>query len=336
MFGVKKPYSVKKMDGKKVLVLGGLGFIGSNTTHKCVSLGAEVTVFDAMIEPYGFNLENIREIRDRIEFIKGDMRNFDALSQAVKGKDFVFNCAGQVSHIDSMKMPFLDIDLNVNANMNLLEACRKFNDSAKIVYAGTRAQTGKAVYFPVDETHPDNPVDIYGADKLVAEKHLLIYNNVYGIRGTSVRINTTFGTRHQMKHNLYGILNWFIRLALEGKAITVFGDGKQVRDYNYIDDAVDAMVLCAQSKKADGEVYMLGSKKPLRFIDMVKAVVKECNSGSVEFAAFPKDRKAIETGNVSISFKKIKMALGWEPTTAFEDGLKTTVEFYREKLPMYV
>jgi len=328
-------YKLERMEGKRVLILGGLGFIGSNTAQKCFELGADITIFDAMIEPYGFNLKNIEEIREKVDFIKDDMRNVEALSKAVKDKDFIFNCAGQVSHIDSITDPYLDIELNVIANMNLLESCRKFNDNVKIIYAGTRAQTGKGIYFPIDEMHPDNPIDIYGADKLVAEKYLMVYNNVHGIKGTSMRLNTTFGPRHQMKHSLYGVLNWFIRLAMENKTITVFGDGSQLRDYNYIDDAIDAMILGAQSNKANGKVYLLGSTEPIKFIDMVKEIIKECNSGSFELKPFPEDRKAIETGNVEISFKKIKSELGWVPKTSFNDGLKKTINFYKKNLKYY-
>src|SRR3989344_9100198 len=180
---MKKPYNIRRIEQKNVLILGGLGFIGSNIAHKCVELGAKVTIFDAMIEPFGFNLANIKTIKGKVSFAKKDMRNFKDLARAVKEKEYIFNCAGQVSHSDSMKTPFLDIELNVSANMNLMEACRKYNDSAKIGYAGTRSQIGKAHYLPADENHPDFPLDIYGANKLAAEKYLLIYYNAYGIRG---------------------------------------------------------------------------------------------------------------------------------------------------------
>lgn len=332
---MKAPYELKGMKEKRVLVLGGLGFIGSGIALKCAELGAKVTVFDAMLEPYGFNHANISEIRDKVEFLKQDMRDLDALSKAVKEKDIVFNCAGQVSHIDSMKNPFLDVELNVTANLNLLEACRKFNDGVKIIYAATRSQTGKPIYIPVDEKHPDNPLDVYGADKLAAEKHVLLYNSFYGLKGTSIRINTTFGPRHQMKHNLYGVLNWFIRLAMENKKITVYGNGNQLREYNYIDDVVDAMVLAAQNNNSNGNYYMLGVKKPIKFVEMVKKVIQECGSGSFEMVPYPADRKSIEVGDFNVSFEKIKSDLGWVPTTSFEDGLKKTVEFYRNNKKHY-
>ena len=328
--------SLKEMKGQKVLVLGGLGFFGSNIVHKCVGLGAEVTVFDAMIEPYGFNLANLKGIEKKVGLLKQDMRNFGDLSKAVKEKDLIFNCAGQVSHVDSMKEPFLDIELNIVANLNLLEACRKFNGNAKIVYAGTRAQVGKAEYTPIDEKHPTNPVDVYGIDKLTAEKYLLLYSSAYGIKGVSIRSTNGFGPRHQMKHGLYGILNWFIRLALEGKTISVYGTGEQLRDYLYIDDIVNAMVSCGQSEKANGQIYNVSSGKGIKFIEMVKKIIEFSGKGKYELKPFPEERKMIETGDVVLSYKKINRELGWEPLTSFDDGLKKTIDFYKKHLKEYV
>jgi len=324
------------MKGQRVLVLGGLGFFGSNIVHKCVGLGAEVTVFDAMIEPYGFNLANLKGIEKKVGLLKQDMRNFGDLSKAVKEKDLIFNCAGQVSHVDSMKEPFLDIELNIVANLNLLEACRKFNGNAKIVYAGTRAQVGKAEYTPIDEKHPTNPVDVYGIDKLTAEKYLLLYSSAYGIKGVSIRSTNGFGPRHQMKHGLYGILNWFIRLALEGKTISVYGTGEQLRDYLYIDDIVNAMVSCGQSEKANGQIYNVSSGKGIKFIEMVKKIIEFSGKGKYELKPFPEERKMIETGDVVLSYKKINRELGWEPLTSFDDGLKKTIDFYKKHLKEYV
>lgn len=332
---MEKPYAIEGIGGKNVLVLGGLGFLGSNTARKCLELGANVTVFDAMLGPFGANPANVRDIKGRIKIVKKDMRDKEALSKAVRGMDLIFNCAGQASHSDSMKDPFFDVDLNIIANLNLLESCRKFNDAARIVYAGTRAETGKAVFLPVTETHPDNPNDIYGVSKLAAEKYMFVYNQAYGMQGVSVRLTATFGPRHQMKHNRYGILNWFIRLALENKKIPVFGDGSQLRDYTYVDDAVDAMLLAAAKSRANGQVYFLGSDRPVKFIEMVRLVVKECGSGSIELVPFPPEKKMIEVWDFSGSFGKIKNELGWVPVTPFEEGMKKTVEFYKKNRADY-
>lgn len=329
------PYSLKKSKEENALVLGGLGFIGSNTVHRLVNLDYNVTVFDACLEPYGWNFANIEGIKEKVKFIKSDMRDFDTLRKVVVGQKVIFNCAGQVSHMDSMTNPYLDIELNLIANINLLEACRKFNDTVKIVYCGTRAQIGKAIYSPIDESHPVNPTDIYGIDKLAAEKYHLLYGSVYGMQTCSLILNNTFGPRHQMKHSKYGILNWFIRLAMENKKIKVFGKGEQKREYNYVDDAVDAMILTAQSNKSNEKIYILGSGKPIKFIEMVNEVIRTVGSGSYERVAWPHNRKNIEVGDIAVSFKKIKKELKWEPTTPFREGLKKTVEFYKQNREKY-
>ena len=328
-------YELKGMEGKRCLVTGGLGFIGSNLARRLVGLGAEVSVLDACLEPYGWNSANIKEIKMKVRFVKADIRDAPAMTAVVKEKDFIFNCAGQVSHVDSMKDPFLDLDINCRGNLNILDACRRLNDKVKLVYAGTRGQMGPLHYSPADEEHPDNPTDIYGADKWAAEKYHLVYSNAFGMHATSLRINNTYGERHQMKHSKYGIMNWFIRLALDGKEIPVYGDGSQTRDYNYVADVVDAMVLAAQSPKSDGKFYMLGSGSEIKFLDMVKAVIAAAGSGSYKLVPWPEDRKAIEVGNFFVTYKKIKEELGWEPKTSLEEGLKNTVAFYKERKEDY-
>ena len=329
-------YRLEGMDGRKVLVLGGLGFIGSNVANKCVQLGAEVTVFDSLIKPYGGNEFNISEIKGKVKLLKQDMRNVKQLEAAVKGTDYIFNCAGQVSHVDSMTDPYMDIELNLVANINLLEAARKHNDRARIVYAGTRAQIGKTDEVPVTEKTMPFPVDVYGVDKQAAEGYHLLYNYAYGMQTTSLRITNAFGERSQMKHGKYGIMNWFIRLALENKKISVYGDGKQKRDYLYVADVVDAMLLAGQKKQAAGKDYIVSSGKTIEFIDMVKKIIKACGSGSYEFVPWPEDRKRIETGDYVSSFERIKNELGWQPKTGFDDGLQRTVEFYRKNLKQYI
>ncbi len=331
-----KGYSLGSMKGSSVLITGGLGFIGSNIAHKAVSLGAKVTIFDACLDPYGWNFANIKEIRKKIEFIKGDTRDFGQVSKAVKNKDFIIDCAAQVSHTISIKNPLLDIDINCRGTMNVLEATRQFNDKAKMVYAGTRGQIGKMVYSPIDENHPTNPIDMNGIDKLAAEKYYLTYYKVYGMRTTSIRINNTYGIRSQMKHNDYGIVNWFIRLALEGKPITLFGDGKQTRDYNYVEDVADAMLLATQSKKSEGNFFMLGSGKSTKLIDMVKMIIEITGKGGIVTKPWPAERKKIEIGDFLVSYEKINNMLGWYPKTNLKEGLTKTVDFYRKRLKEYI
>lgn len=330
-------YELKSMRGRKALVTGGLGFIGSNIVHKLVGLGADVTVYDACLDPYGWNFANIKEVRDRVEFVKGDTRDSNMLEKHVKDKGAIFDCSAQVSHTISISNPLLDIDINCRGAMTLLEAARKFSDKAVMVYAGTRGEIGRAEYFPIDEKHPTNPVDMNGIDKLAAEKYYLLYHSIYGMKTTSLRINNTYGVRGQMKHGDYGIVNWFIRNALLNEQITIHGEGRQTRDYNYVEDVVDAMILASQSEKSFGEVFMLGSGKETRFIDMVELILKTAgNSMKVNKIPRPKDREAIEIGNFLVDYSKIKNTLGWHPKTSLEDGIKKTVDFYRERLNEYI
>ncbi|MFH1225493.1 MAG: NAD-dependent epimerase/dehydratase family protein [Candidatus Diapherotrites archaeon] len=328
-------YKIKSMEGKSVLVLGGLGFIGSNTAHRCCELGAEVAVFDAMLEPYGFNMENLEGIRERVKFVKADMRDFSALAEEVKGKGIIFNCAGQVSHVDSMENPMLDMELNIGANINLLEACRKYNDKATVVYAGTRGEFGRALYLPMDEKHPADPVDVYGINKLAAEKYHLLYASTYGIKACSLRLTNTYGERHQMKHAKYGIMNWFIRLALEGKEIPLYGGGKMLRDYLYVRDVADAMVMAAQEGKCAGKFYSLGNGKGIRFVEIVKKIIKEAGSGSWRNVEFPPERKRIEIGDMYFSHRMFSRDTGWKPSTGLDEGIERTISFYRERLGKY-
>ena len=324
------------MDNSQALVLGGLGFIGSNVVHLLAELGADVTVFDSMLKGYGGNLANMNGIEDQVKIVKKDMREFEELKKVVPEKDVIFNCAGQVSHSDSMTNPWLDIDINCTANINLLEACRQLNDNAKIVYCGTRAAVGKAEKLPVDEKHPTDPVDIYGIDKLASEKYHLLYSKLYGMKACVLRLTNVFGERHQMQHAKYGVMNYFVRLALEGKAIKVYGDGQQIRDLNYVRDVTEAMVIAAQNKKSDSEMYNIGSGRKIKFIEIVEKIIETVGKGSYEFVEWPEQSKAIEVGDYFVSYEKIKKDLGWAPKTTFENGLQKTVEFYRERLNDYI
>jgi len=329
-------YELKEMKGKSALVTGGLGFIGSNLAHKLVSLGADVVVFDACLDPYGWNLANIEEIKEKVKFIKGNVLDLELLKKSVKDKDFIFHCAGQVSHVYSMKNPFLDLEMNCKGTLNLLEACRTNGDGMKLVYAGTCGQIGKMEYSPIDEKHPTDPMDVYGINKLACEKYFILYNKVYGMDSCSVRISYNYGPRQMVRHLDYGIFNYFVRMAIEGKEIAIYEPGTQLRDYNYVEDSIDAMILCSQSKKAFGEVFMLGSGKPIKFIDMVKSIVEATGTGSCKLVPWPKERKAIEKGDYFASFEKIKNTLGWIPKTTFSKGLKKTVEFYKKRLNEYI
>lgn len=329
-------YEIKRMDGRNVLITGGLGFIGSNLTHRMVELGANVTIYDALFPQFGGNLANIKEIEGKIVDIRGDIRDFDLLKEHVKDEDVIFNCAAQVSHIESMNDPYTDIDINCRGAINLLEAARRFNDDVKIVYTGTRSQVGRMEYSPIDEKHPEFPTDIYSANKSVAEKYNLIYYKAYGIPTISLRISNTYGPRAQIIHKGYGIINYLIRMAILNEVITVYEPGTQTRDCIYVDDVVDSMILAAQSDKADGEVFFVGSGKDVTFIDLVKLIVKVAGSGQWKFVPWPSERKSIEVGDISLNIEKIQRFLGWRPKTSLEEGLRKTIEFYRERIHNYL
>ncbi len=262
------------MDGQNVLITGGLGFIGSSIARQAAGLGANVTIYDSFMKDYGANLSNIEEIKGKIVDIRADIRDFDLLKEHVKDKDIIFHCAGQVSHMFSQINPYLDIDINCCGTVNLLEAARRFNDRAKLVYAGTRSQIGKMEYSPVNEKHPEFPTDIYSANKSVAEKYCLIYYTTYGLSTTSLRLSNAYGPRAQMKQKGYGIVNYFIRMALLNEVITVYEPGTQTRDCIFIDDVVDAMIIAAQNDKSNGEVFFVGSGEPIMLIDIIKDIIR--------------------------------------------------------------
>ncbi len=322
--------------GKKALITGGLGFIGSNIAHRMVAAGAEVRVFDACLDPYGWNFANISEIRDKIEFMKGDTRDEKAVREAVDGADLIFDCASQISHSISVEKPLVDIQINCIGALNLLEAARNSKSDPTIVYAGTRGQIGQMKYCPIDEAHPTDPVDMNGINKLAAEKYCMLYNRLYGLKTTSLRINNAYGERCQVRHADYGIVNYFIRLAIEGKDLTVYGDGLQKRDYSHVSDIVEAMVLSAASKRAIGEYFMLGSNAGVGFIDICKLILSKAGGGGkLKMVPWDKSRKAIEIWDFIVSNKKISEYLGWKPRIGLEEGIERTIAFYRERRNEY-
>jgi len=311
--------------GKRVLVTGGLGFLGSNLTRALVAEGATVRVLDALLDLYGGNRFNLEGVDAQV-FV-GDIRDADVVSRAVEGVDVVFHIAAQTSHVDSMSDPYTDLDMNCRGNLIVLDAVRR--QGARLVYAGTRGQYGRLAYVPVDEKHPSNPTDIYGIHKQAAEQQCFLWGRVHGFPVTSLRINNTYGPRHQMKHGKYGILNWFIRLAMENRPITVYEPGQQLRDYNYIDDVTEAFLLAGSRNEAVGEAFNLGSGSSIRFVDLVDEIVKAAGTGKRVMIPWPKDREVIEVGDYLADISKIEQFLGWRPRVGLEDGLARTVAFYQ-------
>jgi UDP-glucose 4-epimerase len=312
--------------GVRVLVTGGLGFIGSNLSHRLVQLGAEVTLLDALLPETGANLYNIKDIEREVRVNICDLRDEAAVNQLVQGQDVIFNLAAQVSHTRSMREPFYDLDINCRGHLTLLEACRKYNPDVKIVYTGTRSQYGRIQYTPVDEEHPINPVDTNGITKHAAEQYHLLYHNVYGMKTTSLRLTNTYGPRHQMRHSEQGFINWFLRLAMDDETINVF-DGSQKRDLHYVDDVVEALLLAGVNPRSDGEVFNTGGEA-LSLLEIAQTIVDVAGCGSISVKSFPEERRRIEVGSYIADYTKIQKTLGWKPTTPFREGVKKTLEYY--------
>ncbi len=321
--------NIENLRNKKVLVTGGLGFIGSNLCIELVRLGARVTIVDNMLPRQGGNLFNIREIEDRVQVQFSDVRDQFSMNYLVRGVDYVFHLAGQVNHVDSMRNPLQDLDINCKGTLVLLEALRINNKNARVIFAGTRGEYGSSVKLPVDEDHPTNPKGIYAVTNLSAEKMVLVYDDVHRIKGACLRITNTYGPRHQMMHDEYGVFNWFIRKALEDAEIPVFGDGRILRDFVYVDDLVRCLLMVAVTDKSYGEVFNVGTGIPVSFQSLAQTIVKVAGTGRVAFTEFTQERKEVEPGDYYTNISKIRSFVGWEPKVTLEEGIGRTADFYR-------
>jgi UDP-glucose 4-epimerase len=322
--------------GAKVLVTGGLGFIGSHLARKLVDLGAEVTLVDSLIPEYGGNLYNVREIEDQVEINYSDIRDPWSIRYLVQGKDFIFNLAGQVSHIDSMADPETDLNINCRSQLSLLEACRDNNPDASIVFAASRQQYGRPQSLPVTEDHPQVPVDVNGINLIAGESYHLLYNDIHGIRATSLRLTNTYGSHLLMKHGRQGFITTFIRLAIEGEPIKVFGDGSQLRDFTYVSDVVDAFLTVAMVDEAYGQAFNVGGQEPVSLWD-VAALCQELagGNGTVGTVPWPPERKKIDIGSIYVDHSKLSELTGWEPKVGLREGLKETIDFYKAHAEHY-
>ncbi len=327
--------NTKLYKDKQVLITGGLGFIGSNLARKLIDLGAHVTAVDSLIPTYGGNLFNIEDIKTQINYNISDVRDPHAMAYLVQGKDYLFNLAGQTSHMDSMTDPKTDLDINAAAQLSILEACRQHNVDIKVVFASTRQLYGKPDYLPVNEAHPVRPVDVNGINKLAGEWYHLLYNNVYGIRACALRLTNTYGPAMRVKDARQTFLGIWVRLLLEGKPIQVFGDGKQLRDFNYVDDCVDALLLAGMSEKSNGKIYNLGSKEVVGLKDLAEMMVGLGYGGSYELVTFPQERKAIDIGDYYSDFSLIQEELAWQPKVSLKEGLMKTVDYYKKNKQHY-
>lgn len=315
---------------KKVLITGGLGFIGSNLAHRLVSYGAKVLLVDSLIPEYGGNLFNIKDIEKNVEVNIADVRDVHSMRYLVQGKDYLFNLAGQTSHTDSMDDPYTDLEINCRAQLSILESCRNYNPSIKIVFTSTRQIYGKPDYLPVDERHLLHPTDINGINKMAGEWYHIIYNNVYGIRSCALRLTNTYGPRMRVKDARQTFLGLWIRQIIEGEEIKVFGDGKQLRDLNFVDDVVDALLISAVSKEAYGQIFNLGCDEPINLKDLARLLIRINKAGSFSLVPFPPEREKIDIGDYYGDFKQIHSRLGWEPKTSLDQGIAFTLEYYRK------
>ncbi len=321
---------------KNVLITGGLGFIGSNLARRLVELGNKVTIIDSLIAEYGGNSRNVHEIKDKISINLSDIRDAHSICETIKDQDYLFNLAGQTSHLDSMKNPFIDLDINARAQLSILEACRKVNPNIRIVFASTRQIYGRPKYLPVDEKHPLLPVDVNGINKIAGEQYHILYHEVYGIASSVLRLTNTYGPRMRIKDARQTFLGIWIKNLLQGKPIQVFGDGEQRRDYNFVDDVTDALLLSATSEDAVGKAFNLGGPDPLSLKETAKLMCNQIEEAEFEMIPFPQNRKAIDVGDFICDYSAFSNAFGWQPKITFEEGISKSLDFFKKELEYYL
>ncbi|MDP6579760.1 MAG: NAD-dependent epimerase/dehydratase family protein [Vicinamibacterales bacterium] len=322
--------------GRRVLITGGLGFIGSNLAARLVALGADVLLVDSLAPDYGGNLFNIDAIQTDVRVNISDVRDASSMQYLVKDREVIFNLAGQVSHIDSMRDPYTDLEINCRSQLSILEACRQHNPAVKVVFAGTRQIYGKPDYLPVTEEHLVRPIDVNGINKAAGEYYHLVYNNVFGIRSCSLRLTNVYGPRQLIKHNRQGFIGWFIRLAVEDQEIQIYGDGSQLRDFVFVDDVVEAFLCAGASDACNGEVFNVGGNGPVSLSDLADLLIDVAGTGRVRYVEWPDEHKSIDIGGFYADSTKFMRAVGWTGRVDLRDGLTRTVDFYRQHLDRYV
>jgi UDP-glucose 4-epimerase len=321
--------------GKRALITGGLGFLGSNLAIRLVELGAQVTIMDCMLPDHGANLFNIEPIKDCVKVTFTDIRDTNLMGYLVRDQDYLFHLAGQVDHIISLTDPYPDIDINIRGTATVMEACRHHNPTVRVIYTGTRGEYGAQPRLPVDEDAPMMPKALLDISNLTAEQIIFMYHRVHHIPSVVLRLTNIYGARAQMRHPRYGVVNWFVRLAIDDDEIKVFGDGTILRDFLYVDDCIDAMLMAALCDAAYGDVFNVATGVPCSFRELVETLIAVAGSGRWTFAPFSPERAAQEPGDFYANIDKIRRVVGWEPRTSLRDGLAQTVAYYRAHKSAY-
>ena len=316
------------LGGSRVLITGGLGFIGSTLARRLVADGAHVTIVDSLVPEYGGSLHNIDGLEAALRVNISDIRDEHSLRHLVAGQEYLFNLAGQTSHMDSMTDPFTDLEINCRAQLSVLEACRAHNPGVRVVYASTRQVYGRPLTLPVDEAHPLRPVDVNGIHKLAGEWYHLLYNEVYSLWSCVLRFTNTYGPRMRVRDDRQTFLGGWIRLLIQGRPFEVWG-GSQLRDLTFVDDAVDALILAARADEARGQVFNIGAQQTVSLLELAELLVRVNGGGEFSVRAFPADRKRIDIGDYVADWGKIRAALGWQPSVPLEEGLRRTLAFYK-------
>lgn len=316
--------------GRRVLITGGLGFLGSNLAIRLVELGAAVTLYDGLIPRLGANFFNIEPVKEDVHLVIADVGDRPAMDHHVRGQDVIFNIGMHACHLDSMSDPVFDLETNVVPQVQFLESLRHNNPQARVIYVGTRAQFGHVEHPPITEHSPLHPMDVYAASKQAVEWYHMLYQKICGLRPTSLRLGNTYGPRHQMRHAKYGVQNYLLRLALDNEPIQIYGDGTQQRELLYVDDVVECFLLLGENEQCANQVYAIGTEDRVSFLALVQAIIKACGSGRYTHVPWPEDRKAIEVGDVITDFSKLTAHTNWTPSTPLSVGLKQTADFYRQ------
>ena len=321
---------------KRVLVTGGLGFIGSNLAIRLAEEGARVTIVDPAVAGCGANPFNIEPIRDQVRLLPGDISEADEFLDEIRDSEVIFNLAGEISHIHSMEFPERDLAINTLAQMRFLLACRDHAPGTRIVYAGTRQVYGTPEYLPVDESHPVNPVDFNGVHKYAATMYHLMLTRTGELDAIVLRLTNVYGPRMALDVPCQGFLSTFFRRVLLGQRLEVFGDGRQLRDPLYIDDAVDAFLLAGAATRLPSRSYNVGGAQALSLKEVAESISSAAGAGAPALRPFPEDRKAIDIGSYYTDSTRMRDDHGWRPAVRFDEGVARTLGYYAGRLPQYL